>query len=486
MKTTLKYKILSVLLILITVSCEDFLDETSSAQITADDQFNKAAGFKDALIGVYIGMTKPELYSRDMTYNLVDILSQQYAPLTSGSPLYAQVQNYNYRGVLSTSQVDNLWIKSYNAIANVNSALDAIDEKVEVLSDIDYSIIKGELLGLRAFLHFDLLRLYGKGNLANRSDVNGDLTIPYVTSLSKNVTPNRSYEATFSLMIQDVNDALELLKEDPIYTEISRPNNYYAEVNRNGFYNDRELRMNYYAVTALKARVLSWKGDLSEAKTAAEEVINKSNAMLIASGSYPVITDPILYPEVLFALDVNGLENITQGFLDAADNTVSTQPNALYLTSSTANSLYETSNVNIGVADIRFNSLLEEQTGGMVSTKLIQKNGIANPNTVPLMKLPEMYYISAEYYIENNNLSQAVNMLNTVRQSRGIIEDIPGDATQEELEAELVKEYRKEFIGEGQLFFFYKRLGFTTFEGLSSSIIADDSIYVLPYPDTEI
>lgn len=486
MKTTLKYKILSVLLIFITISCEDFLDKTSSDQITADDQFSQASGFKDALIGVYISMTKPEMYSRDMTYNLVDILSQQYEPLTAGSPLYAQVQEYNYRGVLSTSQVNNIWIKTYNAIANINSALGAIDEKVEVLSDIDYSIIKGELLGLRAFLHFDLLRLYGKGNLANRNDVNTDLTIPYVTSLSKNVTPNRSYTATFDLMIKDVNDALELLKEDPIYTEVSRPNDYYTEVNRNGFYNNRELRMNYYAATALKARLLSWTGDLGEAKTAAEEVINKSNAMLISAGSYSVLTDPILYPEVLFALDVNGLENITQGFLDAADNTVSTQPNALYLKTTTANNLYETSNTNIGVADIRFNSLLEEQTGGMISTKLIQKNGITNPNTVPLMKLPEMYYISAEYYIKNNNLSQAVNMLNIVRQSRGIIEDIPNTATQEELEAELVKEYRKEFIGEGQLFFFYKRKGFTTFEGLSSSILADDDIYVLPYPDTEI
>ena len=139
---------------MITVSCDNFLDETSSVQITADDQFNEVSGFKDALIGVYISMTKPELYSRDMTYNLVDILSQQYTPLAAGSPLYIQIQEYNYRGVTSTSQIDKLWIKTYNAIANVNSALDVIDEKTDVLSRIDYSIIKGEFLGLRAFFTF--------------------------------------------------------------------------------------------------------------------------------------------------------------------------------------------------------------------------------------------------------------------------------------------------------------------------------------------
>ena len=90
-------------------------------------------------------------------------------------------------------------------------------------------------------------------------------------------------------------------------------------------------------------------------------------------------------------------------------------PNALYLTTSSANDLYETSNVNIGVADIRFNSLLEEQVEGMVSTKLIKRNGTLNPNKVPLIKLPEMYYISAEYYIENTNLLIAINKLNAVR-----------------------------------------------------------------------
>jgi len=485
MKTTLKYGIILLLLAGFTTSCDDFLNETSSAQITADDQFKEASGFKDALIGVYISMTQPELYSRDMGYNLVDILSRQYAPL-NGSALYSQIQDYNYRGVLSTSQVDNLWIKTYNTIANINSALDAIDEKATVLSDIDYSIIKGELLGLRAFLHFDLMRLYGKGDLANRGDLAGEFGVPYVTSFSKDVTPRRSYAETFALLATDLEEASELLKEDPIYTEIDRPANYYTEVNRNGFYNQREQRMNYYAVKALQARVLTWEGGLTNldaARTAAEEVINKSTAALINPSSYAISSDPILYPEVLFALDVNALENITNGFLNAA--TFNTNLNALYLDASTADALYETSNPNIGVADIRFNTLLESQTRGLVSTKLIQKNGLINPEKVPVLKLPEMYYIAAEYYIENNQLDLAIANLNSVRQSRGIIEDIAETATKEELEEELIKEFRKEFIGEGQLFFAYKRLGLTTFPGLGATLATDD-IYVLPIPDTEL
>jgi hypothetical protein len=54
------------------------------------------------------------------------------------------------------------------------------------------------------------------------------------------------------------------------------------------------------------------------------------------------------------------------------------------------------------------------------------------------------------------------------------------------VKAELQKEYRKEFISEGQLFFYYKRNGLTQMPGLSAQIIADDRIYRLPYPDNEI
>lgn len=486
MKNILKYGVLSIFTLLFLWSCENFLDETSSAQITANDQFSSTSGFKDALIGVYIGMTQPALYSKDLSYNMIDVMSRQYEPLT-GNALYAQAQSFNYRGVLSTTQIDNLWIKTYNVIANINSALDAIDVNSSILNPIDYSIIKGELLGLRAFLHFDLMRLYGLGNLENRPNGDGELAMPYVTSFSKDVVSRRSYDDTFNSMETDIENALELLKLDPIYTEVVRPGSFYAEVNRDGFYNNRPLRMNYYAVTALKARVFAWQGGLENmnvARLAAEEVIEKSNAMLIQSNNYPVSNDPILYPEVLFALDVTAFENSTLGFLNAAFDATNT--NALYIAQSNAATLYETSNVNIGLADIRFNTLLESQTRGLVSTKLIQKSGISNPNKVPLMKLPEMYYIASEYYIDNNNLQNAINGLNEVRRSRGIIQDIPDTATKTELENELFKEYRKEFVGEGQLFFYYKRGGLNTFPGLGANVVADDAIYVLPIPDTDI
>ena len=485
MKNIIKNLVVVVLIIFAFSSCEDWLDVTTSAEIDADDQFQTEQGFKDALIGVYIGMTVPELYARDMTYNIVDLLSQQYETLPTLAQ-FDQVQRYEYQNVFASNQIDNLWAKNYNVIANINAALGYMEAKEGIMDPINFKLIKGELLGLRAFIHFDLMRLYNLGDLASRTDGNGKLAIPYVTEYTKNLTLQKSYSETFVLLEEDIIEALALLSiVDPIYQETSRSANYYDQVNLDGFFNDREQRMNYYAVKALQARVLLWQGTtekIQAAQIAAEEVINKSQKMLINSGSYPITSDPILYSEVVFALDVNALESINQRFLNGDVNTAY---DALLISTSKADEVYETSNVNIGIPDIRYNTLLKSQTQGFISIKLKQENGLQNPNKVPLIKLPEMYYIAAESYL-NSDLLKAIEYLNTVRLSRGVIQEIPDTANKEEVKEELLKEHRKEFVSEGQLFFYYKRTGQTTIPGLSQNTVVNDDIYVLPFPDSEI
>lgn len=482
MNRKIKNTLLGLSFVFVFSACEkEWLDVTANTQIRAEEQFQSEDGFKDALIGVYIGMTAPELYSKDMTWNLVDLLSQQYATLPTLA-LYTDVQQFKYRTSRSTDQVDALWKKSYNLLANINIALEYIDKNGSVLNDIDYSIIKGELLGLRAYIHLDLMRLYGFGDLKNR-DLNA-YAIPYVTEYGKDITPQRSYQETLALLEDDINQALELLKEDPVYPA-ERGADYYTEVNRNGFYNNREQRMNYYAVKALQARVLLWKGgsdDLERAALAAESVIEESFSNLIVSESYPVSSDPLFRPEILFGLEIEAFADIVNPFLDAE---TSTNYDALVYSQAMANDIFETENVNVGVADVRYNTLLQSQTNGFVNIKLLQKTGVEG-NTMPLIKLPEMYYIAAEYYLEINNLDRAISYLNSVRASRGIIEEIPSDADAERVREELTKEYRKEFLMEGQLFYYYKRNGFTVIPGLSENTVVDDEIYILPYPDNEV
>lgn len=484
MKMKFKYIVLSACLFLSTTSCEKWLDVTASDQIKSEDLFKSADGFRDALLGVYINMAETASYGQDMTWNLVDLLSQQYATLSS-SGLYYGIQIFNYTAARSVERIDPMWYNQYKTIANVNNILDQLEKQSSVLSKTEYAIIKGELLALRAFLHFDLIRLFGHGNYGNRSDLATKPTIPYSSEYSKDVVPQLSYSETFKLLEKDLSDALELLTEDPVYPSSNRPADYYTEINRNGFYNDRDFRMNYFAVKAVQSRVFAWQGKMEAAAEAAEEVIQKSSATLL-NKAVPNESNRTLLMETLFALDVEQLNNYLSPFLNADDNT---NTNALYLPNALADEVFETANPEIGIADIRFNTLLMQRVRGRTSAKYTGRSSAAfplNSNTrLPLIKLPEMYYIAAEHYISTNP-NKAIDYLNLIRASRSIQQDLTVGLDKSIIQEELTKEYRKEFIAEGQLFFYYKRIGLENIPNLSTEVSLDDKVYILPYPVQEV
>src|SRR5699024_9956200 len=133
----------------------------------------------------------------------------------------------------------------------------------------------------------------------------------------------RSYTETFDLLLNDIHNALELLKADPVYEDPNRSDDFYEEIAQDEFYDERELRMNYYAVKALQARVLLWMGgddNLTNALDAAEEVIDDSPAELTNIDSYNIVRDPILYPELIFALYIQNFDDIMKDRLDATIN----------------------------------------------------------------------------------------------------------------------------------------------------------------------
>ena len=51
---------------------------------------------------------------------------------------------------------------------------------------------------------------------------------------------------------------------------------------------------------------------------------------------------------------------------------------------------------------------------------------------------------------------------------------------------EIYKEYCKEFFGEGQMFYYYKRLAINTIGVLRTIVIDPETVYVLPLPDNEL
>lgn len=157
----------------------------------------------------------------------------------------------------------------------------------------------------------------------------------------------------------------------------------------------------------------------------------------------------------------------------------------MYLLTTDAMSLYENS-----ATDIRLTTLMEPNTNaqntGYTPLKVYQSD-LANDykNKISMIRIPEIYYIAAECYVKQNNpnLSLALNCLNTVREKRGLYTPLE-DLDAEQILVEIQKEYHKEFLSEGVMFYYYKRTGTKTIPNYTEDM--GDAQYVLPYPEFEI
>lgn len=111
-------------------------------------------------------------------------------------------------------------------------------------------------------------------------------------------------------------------------------------------------------------------------------------------------------------------------------------------------------------------------------------NSIFTPK-VPLIKLSEMYLLIAEciYDTDQEEARRYVNMLRRHR-IRGNQEGA-GDWMYLSRE-DIFKEMRREYIGEGQMWFVHKRNRLNLSGGLTGTIEASDDIFVFPLPDAEI
>jgi hypothetical protein len=110
---------------------------------------------------------------------------------------------------------------------------------------------------------------------------------------------------------------------------------------------------------------------------------------------------------------------------------------------------------------------------------------IDNDNEIiPLIRLPEMYYIVCE---ATDDSSEAAFYINIVRNKRGIskAKDIICD-TEEQCTTALNKEYRKEFYGEGQYFWFLKAHNITGTLPHCPEVTLVNENFIFPLPDAEV
>lgn len=492
-----KYSCVIVSLLLLMTSCNEWFDVTSSSEIRQKDHFKNVQGFQQSLNGCYIAMTDNSLYGQTLSWHALEVMAHQYESSTNS--LLNDLFHHNYKSQEVTTVSDQTWARLYNVIVNANDALENLEKRKENLHPIDYAVLKGEFLAIRAYLHFDLLRLYGYGNWANRAaELDAKLTIPYVTRLNKEITPQSTGADVFKFILKDVDEAAALLFDnDPITKR--KKNEDYAKIDADKFYHYRDLHLNYYAVRALQARIYQWIGTpeaMEKALKAASEVIAfveaggykdytfKTEVNFISSNALSP-SNYSLATEAIFALNVNKLEDRISQYLipDFQSGNVF----AFQILPLRVEVIYEKLNL-----DVRFSKLLHQNlissSKGYVPMKLYQRElDSSNKNRISLIRIPEVYYIAAEAYLAKgkSGVNEALKLINTVREKRGLFTPL-ADLSVEKAKDEVRKEYLKEYIGEGVLFFQYKRWGEKRIPNLDANETMGDKQYVIPYPDFEI
>ncbi len=440
---------------LMLAGCEKFLDADQPLQVDEDQVFSNYQGFEETLNGVYLQMGTRTLYGREMSFGFLSILGRSYDTTINARAgnLYYEGARYNFADPAVAQTIRNIWDSAYLCIANINYLLEQTEKRKSILTASQYNMIRGEGLALRAYLHFDLLRMYGPAK-ANENPATP--AIPYVVSLSPQTVATAATTVVMDSCLSDLKKAGGLL------AGFEKANGH----------------LRSWGVKALQARIYLFKGDLDNARLHAQQVID--------GGAFPFVTnnsDLLFTREHVFNLMVyaNTLGTMQRSFFNtsAPMGLMPVNQNALYISGSGNTTDWR-----------RSGAFIDPATGQ--TTNPSNPNAVVMPrkfssstnNVVPMIRISEMHYIVAECAAAANDAATATARLNAVRAGRNLppygLTLLPVDS----LQKEIVREYQKEMLGEAQMFFQFKRnnLPFSNLPFTKVPVVANAS-YVFPRPE---
>jgi len=465
------FTVMGLCLLLSMMSCKKWLDVQPEDKLTEKQLYSTPDGIAEALNGIYLDMGKTKLYGATLTATTLDIFAQYYNVNALHNMTRYQTYTYNDENLIKT--FESIWTNSYINVVNVNKFIKNLDTYSGVLDAKADALLRGEAYALRAFLQFDLLRMYGPVYATADSL---KTAIPYYTTAGTDINDILPANKVMPLIIADLKKAEALLAEDPVRTTgVNTPT---ATSIVNFLTSGRNYRLNYFAVKGLQARVYLYRGDKISALAAAKEVIANASkfpwitpAKILTDKANP---DRVFSTEILFGLQSLDMYTNYRDYFspDLQDKQILAPSDARL------KSTYE-NNEN----DYRYNpEWMLTGIGGKSYRTFFKYADIIDKSfvyryTMPLIRLSEIYYIAAES--EGN-----IDYLNTVRNKRGLLNLQPTAV----LATELQKEYQKEFFGEGQLWYFYKRKNLATIPNplsTSGTIAMNATRYVFPLPLSE-
>lgn len=455
-----KYIIPAFLFFLGLASCKKQINLLPSDSIDPSKAFQKVEDLNQGLLGAYAALS----YYSSIYYTSL-ITDECMLPSENNTGSGFATHRWQYDG----SFEHPAWPDNYVAIDRVNRVLAEVDKVSskpgeEILKD-QY---KGELLALRAYCHFELIR-----NFAEKYEPEA-MGVPFMEVSDISGSPARlSFAETMTRINADLADAKSLIPSS--FTD--------------------NTRITKAAVSAIQARVALYEKNWDNAITYATEAID---ALPLASkAQFPLIWKDKTEDEVFWKLKrLTGEEELgnlyTQsGYLDDPAGT-----RILYAASYKLTNLFDQAN------DIRFASYItidagreaDGKTPNVVVKYMSDDPADRNLVDIKLFRTGEMYLIRAEAYAEKDDLPSAATELNALRAARinGYADETFAD--KQSLIDAIMTERFKELAFEGHRHFDLRRRNLPISRNPEDAVNAlgavllkpDDPQYVYPIPNSEL
>ncbi|MFV0537332.1 MAG: RagB/SusD family nutrient uptake outer membrane protein [Dysgonomonas sp.] len=433
MKNKLKIFLLATVAIT-AASCSDYLDTKQYTAISTESAITSYSDAQAALVGMYDGIqgssSRATYYASRMIY---------YGDVR-GDDMQAQDQGKRtsscYEMRYSADDSPAIWGTPYDANRRANNLIKALDEgKVTDATAEEIGDLRSQALVVRALVHFDLVRIYGMPYVV---DNGASLGIPIVTEpLAPSSTPARNTVAeVYEQVIKDLTDAIAS-NNLPTTPQLGT--------------------INVWAAKALLCRVYLYKGDNQNALTLAKDIINNSSYKLWTNAEYGSVWSKEGTSEVIFEIvntdtsDWGDREGI--GYL-MSENGYSD----MIVTTAFSNLLDEDpADVRHSIVDASVTDPMKALygTAKVWCNKFRGKTGSQVPiANIPALRLSEVYLNGAEaaFKLGGANLQTAADYVKAIAQRANPATTETFTTTNISLDR-ILKERRKELVGEGHRFF---------------------------------
>lgn len=398
------------------------------------------------------------------------------------------VNAYSYNRLVNSSACLNFWQQAYYGIFQANKIIEAIDDNASQ----DLLQQKGENLFLRAFMHYDLVRLFSRPYTQN-PEVN--LGVIIMDKSDANTLAARStVKETYEFIVNDLLKAADLM-----------------QANKSNIFASKEVAW------ALLARVYLYMEQNDKAIEYADKVINSGRYKMVETAQlskyYTLL--PESNPETIFAIKSLSSENLGKSGIGSLYTREGW--GEIFVSKTYRALIYKNSNDERikfidpdYVYDSGGNKIIDltEECGYLVvkrldyskyfNLKYTFQEGIALLSSPVVLRLAEMYLIKAEAFAKTPGKEvEAIEMVNTIRRRAGLNGDQLFTSTDlKEYDSILdivLDERRLELAWEGHRSFDLFRnnrpldRSFTHNEGWSGPLVVlPTSNLIVPYiPETE-